>query len=147
MDIIDRYRPALSKTWLHLLSGMMWTGVDVMLCSLAFGWLKLLLIGPAILLALCGCLLAFLINTYGFGKLASRNIKRIDNYDKEKICLFAFQQWSSYPLILVMVLMGIFLRHFSPFPKPLLAVGYLGIGGGLFLASLRYYSRIFSEAV
>lgn len=44
--------------------------------------------------------------------------------------------------MIVMISLGIFLRLYSPIPKPLLAVMYIGIGGSLFLASLHYYKHI-----
>jgi hypothetical protein len=144
MEFNNRFRPALSKGWLHLLSGLMWSGVGIMLCSLAYGWLAPLRLVNALLLAVFGILLAVLINSFGFGPLAGRNITRIDDYKSEKVCLFAFQQWTSYPLVLVMVSLGVVLRHYSPIPKHFLAIVYIGIGGGLFLASLRYYLRLVS---
>lgn len=51
----------------------------------------------------------------------------------------AFQERKSYLIIVVM--MGMALRH-SPIPKPYLAAVYLGIGGGLLLASLGYFRRL-----
>lgn len=41
-----------------------------------------------------------------------------------------------------MISLGIYLRIYSPFPKPLLAILYLGIGGGLLSASLHYFVNI-----
>jgi hypothetical protein len=77
-----------------------------------------------------------------FARFADRNIKRVNNLSKDKICIFAFQQWTSYPLIAFMVALGISLREYSPLPKTFLAVMYIGIGGGLLLASFRYYAYL-----
>ena len=33
------WKPAVSKYWLFALAGLMWSGVGVMLCRLAYGWL------------------------------------------------------------------------------------------------------------
>jgi hypothetical protein len=41
-----------------------------------------------------------------------------------------------------MIALGLYLRVYSPIPKPLLAVLYLGIGGGLFFASLHYFVNV-----
>ena len=60
----------------------------------------------------------------------------------EKPCLFAFQEWHSYPLVLFMIALGIGLRKYSPIPKPLLGIMYLGIGGGIGGASIHYYLDI-----
>jgi hypothetical protein len=40
-----------------------------------------------------------------------------------------------------MITMGILLRH-SSIPKTLLAPMYIGIGGGLIIASLHYYRTV-----
>ena len=41
-----------------------------------------------------------------------------------------------------MMTLGIYLRTYSPIPKPLLAILYLGIGGGLLTSSLHYFANI-----
>jgi hypothetical protein len=61
------------------------------------------------------------------------------------VCLFAFQKWSSYPLVLVMVAMGIYLRRYSPIPKPDLAILYLGLGASLFASSFKYYAQMLNS--
>jgi hypothetical protein len=135
--------PAADKRWLFLLAGLMWSGVGLMLCNLAYGWLKPVELGEAMWKALAGILLALAIYRFGFSKFADKNIRRIDNYVNDKVCIFAFQEWTSYPLVVVMVSMGIGLRKFSPIPKPWLAIMYIGIGGSLFLASFHYYLNLF----
>ena len=120
----------------------MWSGVGLYLCSLTIDWLESVDFGPRILFVLGGILLASSIYTFGFSKLAMKNIRRIEGIPKERVCIFAFQQWHSYPLVIFMILLGIFLRKYSPIPKPWLAVMYIGIGGSLFLASFQYYKNI-----
>ncbi|HEY46461.1 MAG TPA: hypothetical protein G4O14_06725 [Anaerolineae bacterium] len=137
MERLERWKPALPRAWLYLFSGLMWSGVGLMLCALAYGWLIQVGDLNALLLALAGVLLGTAIYRFGFLGLAIKNIHRIQHLP-EKACFFAFQEWKSYPLIAVMVMLGIMLRH-SPFPKPYLAVLYIDIGLGLFLASLQYY--------
>jgi len=134
--------PAVDKGWLLLLAGIMWSGVGVMLVYLAYGWLSPVELWEALWRALAGLLLALAIYAFGFSKFADRNIHRIRNYIKEKVCVFAFQEWTSYPLVVVMVSMGIGLRKFSPIPKPWLAILYIGIGGSLFFASFHYYLNL-----
>jgi hypothetical protein len=136
------WTPAARKIWLHLTAGIMWSGVGIMLAAFAATWFELVHTWTVILFVLAGLLLAAGIYLFGFSKLASRNIQRIINIPKERVCLFAFQKWSSYPLVLVMVAMGIYLRRFSPIPKPYLGVLYLGLGASLFASSLLYYSQV-----
>ncbi len=120
----------------------MWSGVGVLLNSMAYGWLKPLASRQSVPLALAGTALALLIYYFGFSNLAEKNIRRIHAIPNQKVCFFAFQEWHSYPLIAFMIALGIFLRLYSPIPKPYLAIIYMGFGGSLFLASFHYYRQI-----
>ena len=131
--------PGVHKSWLHLVSGTMWSVVGVWLCKLAYGWLKPESIVTVTAMASAGILLALLIYLFGFANLANGNIHRINALPGERACIFAFQKWSNYIIIVVMISLGIFLRKSGLVPKPYLAAMYTGIGGGLFLASLHYY--------
>ena len=139
---LSKLKPAVGKVWLQLLAGIVWFGVGVMLISFAASWLKPVAFFTMLLLVLAGLSLATLIYLFGFSKLAKKNIKRINGLNGEKVCLFAFQSWTSYPLVLLMVFLGIYLRAYSPFPKPLLAILYLGRGGGLFSSSMHYFGVV-----
>jgi hypothetical protein len=140
---LQKFNPVVKKIWLQTLAGIVWTAVGILLSSYALIWLKLAdnRFRGAIFTA--GLILAAAVYYWGFSKLAKNNIHRIEAYINEKVCLFAFQKWSSYPLVLFMISLGIYLRKYSPFPKQLLAVIYLGIGGGLFLSSLHYHNHIY----
>ena len=140
--IRERLVPAVSKRWLYFLAGVIWSCVGILLTRLAYGWLLPVETWVAWLLALTGVLMAVAIYRFLFAWFADRNIKRVNNLSKNKICIFAFQQWTSYPLVAFMVALGISLREYSPVPKTLLAVMYIGIGGGLLLASFRYYAHL-----
>jgi hypothetical protein len=142
----SKWTPATKKIWLHLTAGIMWSGVGIMLVTFAANWLGLVHSWTVIFLVLAGLLLAAAIYFFGFSKLASRNVQRIINIPKERVCLFAFQKWTSYPLVLVMIAMGIFLRRYSPIPKPYLAILYIGLGLSLFVSSLQYYTQVFRTA-
>lgn len=139
---ISRIKPSVEKRWLYLIAGIIWSAVGLMLCRLAYGWLTPLSWEKSFALASGGILLAVTIYLFGFSKFARFNIQRIGSYQNEKVCIFAFQRWTSYPLVVVMISLGIFLRQYSPIPKPYLAVLYIGIGGSLFLASLLYYKHM-----
>lgn len=134
--------PAVKKIWLQLLAGVMWSGVGIMLIGFASRWFTHVPTCQEILIILAGMALAAAIYFFGFSKIALKNVRRINNYLQERICLFAFQRWTSYPLILFMVSLGIYLRKFSPIPRQYLAILYVGIGGSLFLASLHYYPQV-----
>lgn len=136
-----KWTPSTKKIWLYLTAGLMWSGVGIMLVAFAAHWLGFVHSWTVLLLILAGLLLAAGIYFFGFSKLASSNILRIFNIPKERVCLFAFQKWTSYPLVLVMIAMGIYLRLYSPIPKPYLAIFYIGLGASLFVSSLQYYSQ------
>jgi hypothetical protein len=84
------WTPAKKKIWLHLTAGIMWSGVGVMLVVFAATWFGLVHSWTVLLLVLAGLLLAAGIYFFGFSKLASRNVQRIINIPKERVCLFAF---------------------------------------------------------
>ena len=144
--LLLKLTPTLPKRGLQLMAGLMWAAVGLMLARFAWQWLKLSSGWSAAVSLLSGLLLAILINWLGFSRLARANIARIEAYLKQRVCLFAFQKWSTYPLIAVMISTGIYLRKYSPFPKLLLAVLYLGIGGSLFLASRHYFKIVFGKS-
>ncbi|MGB2895414.1 MAG: hypothetical protein WBB65_04525 [Anaerolineales bacterium] len=142
MSRLERLKPAASKPWLIASAGIMWSGVGLMLCNLAYGWLRSVSFPRVIWMSLAGITLASAIHHFGFSKLAMKNIRRITDMAGDKICIFAFQEWTSYPLVVVMIGLGISLRNYLPVPKPYLAIFYIGIGGGLFLSSLYYYRHL-----
>jgi hypothetical protein len=138
-----KWNPAVSKIWLQLMAGLMWSGIGVMLIVFAARWLGLVQTYETFLLILAGLVLGAGIYFFGFSKFARKNIQRILDIAKERVCLFAFQKWTSYPLVLFMISLGIYLRVYSPIPKPYLAILYLGIGSSLFLSSLHYYKQMY----
>jgi hypothetical protein len=132
-------KPGVGKVWLYFLAGLVWLGVGIMLIGFASRWLKVVSFSSLFLYIIPGIALATGIYFFGFSKLAKKNIHRISRLASEKVCLFAFQGWTSYPLVAFMIALGLYLRIYSPIPKSLLAILYLGIGGGLFSASLHYF--------
>lgn len=142
MNSLQKYKPGVRKFWLTLLAGLMWSGVGVMLFMISLRWLKEVDLSTDVLLLVAGLSLAAAIYFWGFSRLAGKNIRRIDALSEQKPCLFAFQAWTSYPLVAVMIAMGIYLRVYSSFPHSLLAITYIGIGGGLFGSSLHYYAHV-----
>lgn len=142
MEWINKLKPGLPKNWLLLTAGLMWTGVGIFLTYLAVGWIFAPAVPQPWYYWAPGGLLALAIFQFGFSRLSIKNSRRIVDLEIEKPCLFAFQQWHSYPLVLFMIALGITLRKFSPIPKPLLGILYIGIGGGLGLSSYYYYREI-----
>jgi hypothetical protein len=132
-------KPGIPRRWLRRLAGLMWCGVGLLLLRWSWvwastaGWLES---WPFLLAGL----LAAVGTGYFFRRMASRNIGRIQSLP-ERPCLFAFQSWTSYPLVLFMMGFGIALRG-SPLPRIWLMSIYLAIGGGLFLAGLSHFTSL-----
>ena len=133
----DKLKPAVSKYMLIALAGLMWSAVGVMLCRMAYYWLKEIGWFAALPFGLLGIVLLLAVYFFGFSGIARKNIDRICLLS-EKGCIFAFQAWKSYLIIVVMIALGIILRH-SPISRQYLAIVYMAIGGALLLASLHYY--------
>jgi len=133
---INRFKPSADKRILVLLAGLMWCGVGIMLVRFAVTWLSSWNCREAGLFYIAGFLAAMPIHHFGFLKIADKNLKRLLPLT-EKRCLFSFMTWRSYIIVLVMVTLGILLRH-SSFPKNYLSVLYNGIGLALFLSGIRY---------
>jgi len=137
-----KLNPVASKKWLHLAAGIIWSAVGITLVVFAASWLKIEKWPVLVLLLLGGAALGVVIYLFGFSRLAIKNIKRINAYLNERICFFAFQKWTTYPLIAFMIILGIYLRKYSSLPKPILSIMYLGLGFSLFASSLHYYRQL-----
>jgi len=133
--------PAVKRTSLILVSGIAWSAVGIFLIILASEWMLEIHRYIAILIAV-GIAAGLVIYRFGFSRIAAVNLARIKALapEKEKLCLFAFQNKRSYAIIAVMMPMGYALRH-SPVPKIFLIPIYAAIGLGLFLSSLLYYQH------
>jgi hypothetical protein len=133
---LRKFTPYADKRTLVLLAGLMWCGVGVMLVRYSIIWLSAYTGREQKLFYALGFLAAMPIHHFGFLKIADKNLSRLLPLT-EKRCLFSFMTWRSYLIVLVMVSLGIALRH-SSIPKPYLSILYSGIGLALFLSGIRY---------
>lgn len=140
---LKKFKPAVKKPILLLLSGVMWFAVGIMLNSFALHWLVTYGGGCSYLFAGIGFIAALVIHHFGFLKVVDKNLGRI-SFLKDKPCVFSFMSWRSYLIVTVMVTMGIALRH-SSIPKQYLSMLYIGIGLALLLSSIRYFRVLISE--
>lgn len=131
-------KPGVNHKTLSIVSAIMWGVVGIMLNYFAVKWFNLFSNIEIILAIAGGIFLGVIIAFTGFRKIARKNIFRIKDLP-EKACVFAFQSWKSYLIIIVMVSMGIFLRKTPYMPRLFLAPVYIGIGLALFGSSLEYY--------
>jgi hypothetical protein len=138
---IKKFTPLVDKKILVLLAGLMWCGVGVMLIRFAVSWLATNSWKEQEVYYAIGFLAAMPIHHFGFLKIADKNLNRLLPL-AEKKCIFSFMTWKSYLIVLVMVSMGIALRH-SSIPKRYLSILYNGIGLALFLSGIRYFRFFF----
>lgn len=141
-SIAEKFKPVASKKILLIIAGSMWICVGSMLAFLAITWLGNYR-GDPWFFAVPGFIAALLIHHFGFAKIVEKNLQRISRLPN-KPCVFSFISWKSYLIIIIMVAMGITLRH-SSIPKQYLSVLYLGIGLALFLSSIRYFRNLLSQ--
>jgi len=134
--IRDKYKPAVDKRTLLLLAGFMWIGVGIMLLCFSYSWLHSFKSSHSFVFTGIGIAAALMIHHFGFLKIVDKNLRRILPMEGKK-CLFSFMTWKSYMIVVVMVMMGVLLRH-SLIPKPYLSILYTGIGLALILSSVRY---------
>jgi hypothetical protein len=140
MDI-KKLTLTVDKSILTLLAGLMWCGVGIMLVRYAVSWLSICTLKEQLFFYAVGFLAAMPIHHFGFLKIADKNLNRILLLT-EKSSLFSFMTWKSYIIVLIMVSMGIALRH-SSIPKRYLSILYNGIGLALFLSGIRYFRFFF----
>ncbi|MCB2148573.1 MAG: hypothetical protein KQI81_18990 [Deltaproteobacteria bacterium] len=137
---LSHLKPTVPKCWLFAASGAMWSAVGIMMCATGIGWLANSGLVRGMGFELAGLVLAMLFFRWWFGSIAHKNIRRLRRLP-DRGCFFAFQAWKSYLIIMVMIVLGITLRH-SSIPKHVLAVVYTAIGGALILGSFYYYRHL-----
>jgi hypothetical protein len=136
----------IPRHYLLLVSGLMWSGVGLMLISLAMRWLGNLDIKYPVVIIIAGVVPGLLVSIYGFARIVKKNIQRIEDMDP-RASIFAFQAWQSYLLIVIMMSMGAFVRHSGLIPMILKTPGYFTIGTALSFSSLKYYKAFFRSTI
>lgn len=136
--------PRVPKNILILISGILWSGVGLFLIKLSTQWYAAYSINELVFVLISGLLSGVVITYFGFSKIALKNIERISQYG-EKVCIWAFQKWTSYFLIAFMMSLGLLLRNSPNVSKVFLGPIYIGIGFALFTSSLLYYRSLLTN--
>jgi len=130
-------KPSVRRHWLLFAAGVVWLAVGIGLISVASYWLYHSAWPLSLVLGALSIALGLIVYSVGFSRIIRKNLDRISG-KPEEVCLFAFQAWRSYFLILLMILMGYTLRH-SPVPKTIDAMIYLTMGSALICGSSLYF--------
>ena len=139
----EKFKPAVEKPVLLLLAGALWIVVGTMLLTFSFHWIRASRGNYSLIYVCTGVALALVIHHFGFLRVVDKNLKRILPM-KGKKCLFSFMTWKSYVTVVIMIMIGVLLRH-SPVPKSYLSILYTGIGLALVLSSLRYLRMLVKQ--
>ncbi|MBU4037886.1 MAG: hypothetical protein KKA35_15820, partial [Proteobacteria bacterium] len=109
---INKLKPAVDKRALIFIAGSIWVCSGIMLLSFSYYWMHesqnisyWLITGIAFILSL-------FIHHFGFLKIVDRNLRRLLPAEEKK-CIFSFMDWKSYLNVVVMAVLGIFVRHSS----------------------------------
>jgi len=132
----NKFKPGVPKSVLLFIAGALWLGTGIFLNGISYTWLKAQPFAPALAAFLVGVAGALIIHHFGFLRIVDKNLGRILPMHGPQ-CVFSFMTWKSYLLVMVMILLGLLLRH-SPIPRLYLAVIYTAIGTALILSSIRY---------
>ena len=135
-------KPAVNKTMLILIAGLVWVLVGLILSLLAVHWWQKYTGSFLLLFVVLGLLLGILKGYFIFSSMVTNNIKRIIKLN-EQVFILAFISWKSYLLISGMMALGISLRN-STLPKQYLAIFYLGVGLAMIFSSIHYFKTLVS---
>lgn len=136
----EEFKPAVNRSILVLMAGLVWILVGLMLSRLAILWWEKYTGSFLVLFVVLGLILGIVKGYYIFSRIVRRNIDRISRMNDTGFVL-AFIPWKTYFLIAGMIIFGITLRH-STLPKQYLAILYLGVGLAMVLSSLQYFRNL-----
>ena len=136
----EEFKPAVDRSILVLIAGLVWAMVGLMLSRLAILWWERYTGSFLVLFVIIGMILGIVKGYYVFSRIVKKNIDRIARMEGNGFIL-AFIPWKTYLLIAGMMILGITLRH-STLPKQYLAILYLGVGLAMILSSLQYFRNV-----
>ena len=138
----EEYKPAVDKTILILIAGIVWIMAGLMLSRLAIIWWQNYTGTLLSLFIFVGILLGVVKGYFILTRVVRANIRRINQLSRTGFVL-AFISLKTYLLIIGMMTMGILLRHTS-FPRQYLAILYLGVGIAMIISSYPYFKGLMS---
>ncbi|MEA3503756.1 MAG: hypothetical protein U9R32_00975 [Bacteroidota bacterium] len=125
---------------LILFTGIIWLIASTILLRRAYCWIELITHTQLITGIILAIIITFVKSYYIFRKLNLRNIKRIKAFKPQSISIWEFHPLKDKLLIMLMIVLGIALRHSPIVPKYILFPIYLGIGISMFYVCILYFT-------
>lgn len=129
--------PRVSKKYLPLFAGVVWgiagsavltIGLPALISDWKIPWLSILI--SAVIFAL--------FFKFVFFRLFQKHIARIDAFEREKICAFAFFDVKGYIIMAFMITLGIVIRTTKILPPIYLGMLYTGLGFAMLGAAISF---------
>ncbi len=138
INLLKSLNFSVSKRTLLFEAAIIWTfaggmllfrGSSMLKASSGFSWYKIM-----------GCIgggLIFFVLV--FLKISRKHVHRIENLNGERHQFYEFFNSRSYLMMLVMILLGVFLRKTAIVPLAYLSLAYITMGIPLLFSSFRFY--------
>lgn len=129
--------PRVKKKYLPLFAGIVWSiaGSAVLMIglpALVFGW------HIPWLSILISAIIFGLFFKFVFFRLFKKHIARIDAFEREKVCAFAFFDVKGYIIMACMITLGIVIRTTGILPPVYLGMLYTGLGFAMIGAAISF---------
>lgn len=128
----------MSPRSLTILAGLVWLIAGVNVCRIGSQAWSELGVGASPLL-IGGVAATFLPFAMMFGKITTKNIRRIYALPTEQRKWWRMMTAKSYATMVFMIALGATLRHCSLVPTEFIAAFYVGLGAALTMAGLAYF--------
>jgi hypothetical protein len=139
MNLLEKYKPSVSKRSLLLVAGCVWTMAGGILISRAllelwsihhYLWMELLI----------GMIFGTLFYLILFARISKKHITRITLITIDNPCFFSFFNFRSYIMMTLMITTGILLRKLDIINHEILYTFYLTMGIPLLVSAFRFFS-------
>jgi len=140
MNILEKFKPSISKRSLLLVAGSVWTMAGGILISRAllelwsihhYIWTEILI----------GITLGTLFYLVLFARISKKHISRITLITIDNPCFFSFFNFRSYIMMAIMIITGILLRKMDIINHEILYTFYLTMGIPLLVSAFRFFFR------
>jgi hypothetical protein len=138
MNLIQKYKPSVSKHNLLFIAGLAWTTAGGILAGRGLGYL--FQYGHHLGWRLAGGLVFGLVfYVLLFAKISRKHIKRIHGLNTPYPCAFSFFNLRGYIMMAVMISGGILLRRFDVIGREWLYNFYVTMGVPLLISASRFF--------